>query len=137
MQYGLLSLAVAHVLNDAFGNTPGLKNIYNHHEQASAMGALAYSKSKGIGVCITTTGCGATNALTGLLDAWQDSQPVLFISGQVKKKETTHYSGLALRTFGVQELDIIPVVKSLTKQAICIGSREEYFDCLQKLPEWL
>ena len=124
-------------LNDAFGNTPGLKNIYNHHEQASAMGALAYSKSKGIGVCITTTGCGATNALTGLLDAWQDSQPVLFISGQVKKKETTHYSGLALRTFGVQELDIIPVVKSLTKQAICIGSREEYFDCLQKLPEWL
>ena len=124
-------------LNDAFGNTTGLKTIYNHHEQAAAMGALGYSKSIGIGVCVTTTGCGATNALTGLLDAWQDSQPVLFISGQVKKKETTYYSGLSLRSFGVQELDIIPVVKSLTKQAVCIGSKEEYFDCLSNLPEWL
>ncbi|QNI83944.1 acetolactate synthase/ large subunit/ biosynthetic type [Synechococcus sp. PROS-7-1] len=124
-------------LNDAFGNTPGLTCIYNHHEQASAMGALGYSKACGIGVCVTTTGCGATNALTGLLDAWQDSQPVLFISGQVKKKETTYHSGLALRSFGVQELDIIPVVKSLTKQAIYIGSKEEYFDCLAKIPKWL
>lgn len=124
-------------LNDAFGNTEGLNCIYNHHEQAAAMAALGYSKSNGIGVCVTTTGCGATNAITGLLDAWQDSQPVLFISGQVKKKETTYFSGLPLRSFGVQELDIIPVVTSLTKQALCLGSKQDYFECLQKIPEWL
>ena len=100
-------------LNDAFGNTEGLNCIYNHHEQAAAMAALGYSKSSGIGVCVTTTGCGATNAITGLLDAWQDSQPVLFISGQVKKKETTYFSGLPLRSFGVQELDIIPITTLL------------------------
>ena len=82
-------------LNDAFGNTEGLRCIYNHHEQAAAMSAVGFSKLNGIGVCVTTTGCGATNAITGLLDAWQDSQPVLFISGQVKKKETTHFSGLS------------------------------------------
>jgi len=124
-------------LNDAFGNTEGLNCIYNHHEQAAAMAALGYSKCSGIGVCVTTTGCGATNAITGLLDAWQDSQPVLFISGQVKKKETTYFSGLPLRTFGVQELDIIPVVTSLTKKALCLGSKEDYFECLQKIHEWL
>lgn len=124
-------------LNDAFGNTEGLDCIYTHHEQAAAMAALGYSKYRGIGVCVTTTGCGATNALTGLLDAWQDSQPVLFISGQVKKKETTYFSGLPLRSFGVQELDIIPVVTTLTKKAICIGSKEQYFDSLARLPEWL
>ncbi len=124
-------------LNDAFGNTEGLRCIYNHHEQAAAMAALGYSKVKGIGVCVTTTGCGATNAMTGLLDAWQDSQPVLFISGQVKKKETTYFSGLPLRSFGIQELDIIPIVKSLTKYAVCLESKEEYFDSLEKIPRFL
>lgn len=124
-------------LNDAFGNTEGLNCIYNHHEQAAAMAALGYSKLNGIGVCVTTTGCGATNAITGLLDAWQDSQPVLFISGQVKKKETTHFSGLPLRSFGVQELDILPIVASLTKQAFCLGSKEEYFDFLEKVQDLL
>jgi len=124
-------------LNDAFGNTEGMRCIYNHHEQAAAMAALGYSKLKGVGVCITTTGCGATNALTGLLDAWQDSQPVLFISGQVKKKETTFFSGLPLRSFGIQEVDIIPIVHSLTKYAVCLSSKEEYFNCLEKIPELL
>lgn len=124
-------------LNDAFGNTEGLRCIYNHHEQAAAMAALGYSKINGIGVCVTTTGCGATNAITGLLDAWQDSQPVLFISGQVKKKETTYFSGLPLRSFGVQELDIIPIVTSITKQAFCLGSKTDYFDCLEKISECL
>lgn len=124
-------------LNDAFGNTEGLRCIYNHHEQAAAMAALGYSKINGIGVCVTTTGCGATNSITGLLDAWQDSQPVLFISGQVKKKETTYFSGLPLRSFGVQELDIIPIVESITKQAFCLGSKTDYFECLEKISECL
>ena len=66
----------------------GLRCVYNHHEQASAMAAVGYAKIKGLGVCVTTTGCGATNAITGLLDAFQDSVPVLFISGQVKRQET-------------------------------------------------
>ena len=68
-------------LNDAFGNCEDINCIYTHHEQAAAMAALGYSKSKGLGVCVTTTGCGATNA-TGLLDAWQDSP---FVYQVVKK----------------------------------------------------
>lgn len=97
-------------LNDAFGNSPSLKAIYCHHEQAAAMAAVGYAKVNSIGVCVTTTGCGATNALTGLLDAWQDNVPVLFISGQVKLRETSYLSSAHLRGFGIQEFNIIPVV---------------------------
>ena len=76
-------------LNDAFGNENNLKAIYCHHEQAASMAAVGYAKLNGFAACITTTGCGATNTMTGLLDAWQDNVPVLFISGQVKRKETS------------------------------------------------
>ena len=82
-------------LNDAVGNEQDTKAIYCHHEQACAMAAVGYAKLNGIGVCVTTTGCGATNTL-GLLDAWQDNVPVLFISGNVKSKETTYLSGKSL-----------------------------------------
>ena len=120
-------------LNDAVGNEDKIKAIYCHHEQACAMAAVGYAKLKGIGVCVTTTGCGATNTLTGLLDAWQDNVPVLFISGNVKSKETTYLSGKSLRSFGVQEFNIIPVVNSFTKAAYFIDSFDSYLNILPKI----
>lgn len=120
-------------LNDAFGNTSSLNAIYCHHEQAAAMAAVGYSKLNGIGVCVTTTGCGATNALTGLLDAWQDNIPVLFISGQVKCKETSYLSKASLRTFGVQEFNIIPIVEKFTKASYFIDTYEKYIKVLEKI----
>ena len=108
-------------LLDSVGRHPKLEPICNHHEQASAMAAVAYSKENEMcGVCYVTSGCGGTNALTGLLQAYQDSTPCLFISGQVKRKETTELSGLPLRQFGVQEADIVSVVKPLSKYAIML-----------------
>lgn len=105
-------------LSDGIACNRRLKYICNHHEQASAMAAVGYAKySGGLGVAYVTTGCGGTNAMTGLLDAWQDSVPCLFISGQVKSQETVRNSGLALRQKGVQEADIISVVRPLTKYA--------------------
>ncbi len=120
-------------LNDAFGNSKDLNAIYCHHEQAAAMAAVGYAKLKHIGVCITTSGCGATNALTGLLDAWQDNVPVLFISGQVKLKETSYFSSAKLRTFGVQEFNILPVVRSFTKSAYFIENLETYFEVIKNI----
>ena len=72
-------------LNDAFGNDPGLKVIYNHHEQASAIAAESYARVNGgpAAVCVTT-GPGGTNAITGVLCAWQDNIPMIVISGQVR-----------------------------------------------------
>ena len=78
-------------LNDAVAAHPKMKVVCNHHEQACAMGAVGYAKLRNsYASAILTTGCGATNAITGLLDAWQDNVPCLFISGQVKRKETTY-----------------------------------------------
>jgi acetolactate synthase-1/2/3 large subunit len=108
-------------LSDGIAAHPHLKAVCHHHEQAAAMAAVAYAKYKeSIGVCYVTTGCGGTNAVTGLLGAWQDNTPCLFISGQAPTKETVRWSGLPLRQFGVQEADIIPVVESLTKYAIMV-----------------
>ena len=113
-------------LSDAVAVHPKLKFICNHHEQASAMAAGSYSKySENLGVAYITTGCGGTNAMTGLLGAWQDNIPCLFISGQSKRKETVRNSGLNLRKFGVQEADIISLVEPITKYAAMINAPEE------------
>ena len=108
-------------LSDGLACYPQLRVVCNHHEQACAMAATAYAKcTENLGVAYVTTGCGGTNAITGLLGAWQDNIPCLFISGQSKRSETVRNSGLRLRQFGVQEADIVEVVKPLTKYAVMI-----------------
>lgn len=120
-------------LNDAFGNHESLNAIYNHHEQASAMAAVGYAKySEGFGAACVTTGCGGTNAVTGVLDAWQDSTPVFFVSGQVKRRETTYNSDVGLRQYGVQEADIVGVVGSITKYAVMVNEPREIAYHLEK-----
>jgi acetolactate synthase-1/2/3 large subunit len=101
-----------------------LQTICPHHEQTSSMAMDAYSRiTENIGVGFFTSGPGATNAITGLGGAWQDSVPCLFISGQVKNKETTNNAKISgLRQFGVQELDLIPIVKPLCKYAITLDT---------------
>jgi acetolactate synthase-1/2/3 large subunit len=112
-------------LSDGIAAHPNLKAVSTHHEQAAAMAAVSYAKySENLGVCYVTTGCGGTNAITGLLNGWQDSTPCLFISGQAKRKETVRNSGLKLRQFGVQEADIIAIVQSLTKYAVMVNKPE-------------
>jgi len=85
------------------------------------MAAVGYSKvNNKIAVVMPTTGCGGTNTITGLLDAWQDSVKVVFISGNVNKKETTYNTNIPLRKFGVQEANIVEIVKPITKYATMI-----------------
>lgn len=104
-------------LNDSLGNHPDLRYWTNHHEQACAIGAEGYFRVSGkMAVVNVTSGPGGLNCLTGVMGQWTDSIPVLYLSGQVKY-ETTIYSckELGLRQLGDQEVDIISVVKSLTK----------------------
>jgi len=120
-------------LNDGIAKHEKLIGVFNHHEQASAMAAVAYAKYKNsYAVAMTTSGCGATNAVTGLLDAWQDNVPVLFLSGQVKRKETMHNSTISLRQLGVQEADIIPIVDSISKYAVMVNIPEDIAYHLEK-----
>jgi acetolactate synthase-1/2/3 large subunit len=108
-------------LNDGIAKSKTIKGIFNHHEQACAMGAVGYSKvTNEISVVMPTTGCGGTNTITGLLDAWQDSNKVVFISGNVNRKENTHGLNIPLRKFGVQEANIVDIVKPITKYAVMV-----------------
>lgn len=113
-------------LTDAIAAHPGLTGVCTHHEQAAAMAAISYARyNNNFGVSVLTTGCGGTNAITGLLGAWQDSTPCMFISGQVKRADTTHNLGIPIRQLGVQELDIIKVVSSMTKYSVMITEPEK------------
>lgn len=113
-------------LSDGLALNSSINVVCTHHEQAAAMAAVGYAKyTENFGVAYITTGCGGTNAITGLLDAWQDNVPCIFVSGQCKRKETVRHSGLPLRQFGVQEVDIIAVVESLTKYSVMVNEPEK------------
>ena len=120
-------------LTDGILKNKNITHICNHHEQACAMAAVGYAKQTGKpGVVMPTTGCAGTNTITGLLDAWQDSLPCFFISGQVNTAQTCRKSPAKLRKFGVQEVDIIEVVKPLTKYAEMVENPEDIRYHLEK-----
>jgi len=99
--------------------TKGLSYYCNHHEQASAIAAESYARmTNKLGVCLVTSGPGSTNALSGIAGAWVDSLPVLVISGQVRKELIADYT--KLRQFGPQEINIIDMVRPVTKYATTI-----------------
>ena len=106
-------------LDDSFGKSTQIKRIFNHNEQAVAMSAEAYARTgQQLAVACVTTGPGGLNCLNGVFGAWTDSAPVLFISGQVKFSTTlASCPQVSLRQLGDQEVDIISVVKPLTKYA--------------------
>ncbi|MGL6298031.1 MAG: thiamine pyrophosphate-binding protein [Methanobacteriaceae archaeon] len=120
-------------LDDGVAECKDLNGICVHHEQSAAMAATSYAKNDySTGAAILTTGCGGTNALTGVLNAYQDNIPCIFISGQTKRKETVHLSGLPLRQFGVQEADILPIVNPITKYSTMITEPDEIMYELEK-----
>ncbi|MCR5651306.1 MAG: thiamine pyrophosphate-binding protein [Lachnospiraceae bacterium] len=108
-------------LDNALLHCKKMKKIFNHHEQASAMAAEAYARYSGkmAAVCVTS-GPGATNTLTGVMGAWQDSIPMIVLSGQVRYAISVPQSGLNLRYRGIQEYQIVPAVKHMTKYAVMI-----------------
>lgn len=105
-------------LVDSLGKSKKIKYVCNHHEQASSTAAEAYARIAGFGVCLVTTGPGGTNAITGVLGAYQDSIPMLVISGQVKRE--TMGAGKITRQYGDQEVNIVDIVKPLTKYAATV-----------------
>lgn len=109
-------------LNNALGNQKRIKYICNHHEQGSAIAAEGYARvTNQLAVVSVTTGPGGTNSLTGVIGQWLDSLPVLYLSGQVKY-ETTIAScpELPLRQLGDQEINIVDIVRPVTKYAVMV-----------------
>jgi acetolactate synthase-1/2/3 large subunit len=106
-------------LDDSLGKCNGLRYVCNLHEQAVAIAAEAYSRTTNrLSAALVTTGPGGTNTITGVAGAWLDSTPVIFISGQVKRSDLKRDSGV--RIMGVQEIDIVTIVRSITKYAVTV-----------------
>lgn len=106
-------------LLDSVGRSSKFSAIAMHHEQAAAIAADVYFKvSDTPGICFVTTGPGCTNAVTGVAGAYMDSHPAVFISGQVSNANSK--KDLKVRQIGIQEIDPIPIVSSITKYAVTI-----------------
>ncbi|MFH1292385.1 MAG: thiamine pyrophosphate-binding protein [bacterium] len=123
-------------LVDSVGKS-NLNSYCCHHEQTVAIATEGYSRIKtdGIGVCLVTTGPGGTNAITGVAGAWLDSIPMLVISGQVKRDNIIprNSNGKPLiRQLGFQELNVIDMVKPITKYAVMVENENEIKYHLEK-----
>ena len=106
-------------LNDSLGHSNKIQYICCLHGQACAIAAEAYARvTNNIGLLMVTTGPGGTNALTGVAGAYLESTPVFVISGQVKRSDMINQQGI--RQQGMQELDIISIVKPITKYAALV-----------------
>lgn len=112
-------------LNDSFGKF--IPYICNHNEQACAIAAEGYARvNQELAVVNVTTGPGGLNCLNGVFGEWTDSVPVLYISGQVKFPTTiASCPQIPLRQLGDQEVDIVSVVKPLTKYAKMVTEPNE------------
>jgi acetolactate synthase-1/2/3 large subunit len=122
--YGLVGGGCAG-LNDGFFCNPGIEFVAFHHEQGAGHAAVGSARTnRKLSVANVTTGCGGTNALTSCLNAWQESVPVLFLSGNTRLNNIAAYinkqRGINLRRYGIQEHDIVGTVKNMTKYAVLI-----------------
>ncbi len=104
-------------LYDAVHKAP-IRHILARHEQGAAFIAQGIARATGkLGVCLATSGPGATNLITGLADAWRDSIPVLAITGQVPRA--------FMGTQAFQEIDIASMASSCTKGVWRISQASE------------
>jgi len=118
-------------LNDALACEKRLTPVPCHHEQACGIAAEAWGRVREtFGVCMVTTGPGATNVITPVAGAWIESLPMMVISGQVKRAD--RLNGRPLRQGGVQEVDIVPMVTSVTKYAATINDPQQIRFHLEK-----
>src|SRR3989339_1637548 len=105
---------------DVLTDFPEIRHILVRNEQGAALAAAGYSRSTGhkkIGVCVATSGPGATNLVTGIYDAYMDSIPIIAITGQVPT--------FMIGTDAFQEADVIGITQPIVKQSYLIQDAED------------
>ena len=113
--FGYQGTMIAYFI-DSIGKNSNVNNHVCYNEQGGALAAVGYAKASGKPVCAySTSGPGATNLITGIADAYYDSVPVIFITGQLNSFEYSNIS--TLRQQGFQETNIVELVKPITKYA--------------------
>ncbi|MDR0971615.1 MAG: thiamine pyrophosphate-binding protein [Bacteroidales bacterium] len=116
--FGYIGGMITHLV-DSIDKAEGISYIQTYHEQTAAIGAEGYAReTNNFGVAISTSGPGITNMITGIADAFLDSVPTLFISGQVNTNEYKYDK--PIRQQGFQELDVVELCSSITKYACLV-----------------
>lgn len=103
-------------LNDSL-NHSSLTPVYCLHESAVGFAANGYAAYKGLGVALVTSGPGCTNVLTAVASAYQDSIPLLILSGEAKLENIEKRRKFQLRQGGAQDVEITRIARTITKQA--------------------
>lgn len=107
--------------------------VHMHHEQACAMAADGYARiAKKPALVLVTNGPGVSNAITGVLGAFQDSIPMIVISGQVSTNQMLSNGGGVERQFGVQEVEASLLVKSIVKHFVSLNHHSELSNALNQ-----
>lgn len=116
--FGYIGGMITHLV-DSIAQNENVQFVQTYHEQTAAIAAEGYAKESGtFGVAIATSGPGATNMMTGIADAYFDSTPVLYITGQVNTSEYKYNK--PIRQQGFQETDVVSMVKPITKYATLV-----------------
>lgn len=127
--YGMVG-GSASAINDGFFKCPGIEFVSFHHEQGAGHAAVGSARTNNkLSVCNVTAGCGVTNAMTSLLNAFGESVPVLFVSGSPPLSSQAKYiserKGIKLRKYGIQDFDTVKTVESITKYVVSIERPED------------
>ena len=128
--FGYQGTMIAHLV-DSIERNPLTENHSCYNEQGAAFAACGYAQAKEECACAyATSGPGAVNLLSGVADAYYDSLPVIFFTGQLN---TYEYSGIeGLRQQGFQETDIVAMAGPITKYAVQIRKPEDIVKELNK-----
>ncbi|MBS5387631.1 MAG: thiamine pyrophosphate-binding protein [Clostridiales bacterium] len=127
--FGYQGANISHII-DSIGNSPDMSFIETYNEQGAAFAANGYSCTDKLGVAVASSGPGALNLLSGIANAYFESIPCLFITGNVSQNEEGKKIRTRQSTF--QELDILAMTQNITKYSCSISSAEEIPNVLDK-----
>jgi acetolactate synthase-1/2/3 large subunit len=129
--FGYPGGVICHVMDSVTKYKESIKAHTLYHEQACAFAACSYAQAThNAGVAFATSGPGATNLITGIANAYYDSIPVLFLTGNV---DTYGVKGdMNIRQRGFQETDVVSIVSSITKYSVFVSSPQDIRYCLEK-----
>lgn len=128
--FGYPGGAINHLIDSA-SKVEELNAHVTYHEQGASFAACGYAQATNrLGVAYSTSGPGATNLVTGIANAFFDSIPTLFITGQVDSNSAR--GDLPIRQRGFQETDVVPIVESISKWAVSIEKPEQIKYCMER-----
>ncbi|MBE6018058.1 MAG: thiamine pyrophosphate-binding protein [Lachnospiraceae bacterium] len=128
--FGYQGTMIAHFV-DSVCKDARIENHICYNEQGAGFAAVGYAKATGkTAVAYATSGPGASNLISAIADAYFDSAPVVFITGQLNTYEYLNIDGL--RQNGFQEMDVVSTAQSVTKYCVKITDIADLRYCLEK-----